>query len=279
MLCFPNCKINLGLNVTRRREDGYHDIETVFYPLSALASTSADGGLKDVLEITPAKETKIHTSGLLINGNNTDNLVWKAYELLKSNCPGKIKPLDIYLHKIIPMGAGLGGGSADGAFMLRLLNDFFQLGYDKEHLADFALQLGSDCPFFIYNTPKFATGRGEQMTDVTIDLSPYSIQLICPDVHVSTVTAFSEITPKPPAYNLSTLDKLSVENWQGNIGNDFEAPVFKAHPELASIKQQLYLGDAIYASMTGTGSSVYGIFPKGKRAEVKVGVAFREFYM
>jgi 4-diphosphocytidyl-2-C-methyl-D-erythritol kinase len=269
MLCFPNCKINLGLNVTRRREDGYHDIETVFYPV----------GLKDVLEIAPAAETKMHVSGLAVSGNETDNLVWKAYELLRTNCPGKIRPLDIYLHKIIPMGAGLGGGSSDGAFMLLLLNDFFQLEFSKEQLAEFALHLGSDCPFFIYNTPKFARGRGEQMADVDIDLSPYSIQLICPEVHVSTGAAFGMIAPKPATYPLDRLTMLAVEDWQGNIGNDFEGPVFKLHPELAVIKQQLYAQGALYASMSGSGSAIYGIFLKGKRADVTVGVGFKEFYV
>ena len=165
MISFPNCKINLGLYITRKREDGYHDIETVFYPLPAEASAKV-GGLNDVLEIVPANKTQLHMSGLPVAGDNNSNLVWKAYELLKEKYPNKINDLDIFLHKTIPMGAGLGGGSADGAFMLRLLNDYYQLGLNNAQLATYALQLGSDCPFFIYNTPQLAAGRGEKMTPI-----------------------------------------------------------------------------------------------------------------
>ncbi len=269
MLCFPNCKINLGLFVTRRRDDGYHDIETVFYPVH----------LSDVLEIIPAAETKLHLSGVAVAGNEADNLVWKAYQFLKTAVPGKIPALDIYLHKHIPMGAGLGGGSADGAFMLRLLNDHFHLELANSNLAEFALQLGSDCPFFIYNTPQFATGRGEAMNDVSVNLAGYSIQLICPKVHVSTAEAFKWITPGPAAYDLRTLFTLPVEQWKDKITNDFETPVFKQHPALAAIKDQLYTQGAIYASMSGSGSAIYGIFPKGRRAEIVADVAFEDFYV
>ena len=156
MLSFPNCKINLGLYVTQKRADGYHDIETVFLPVQ----------LKDVLEIVPSTETKLVQTGLPVAGNVDDNLVWKAYKLLSAYFPTKIPTLDIYLHKVIPMGAGMGGGSADGSFMLRLLNDYCQLKLTDEQLAALALQLGSDCPFFIYNTPQFATGRGELMIPI-----------------------------------------------------------------------------------------------------------------
>jgi len=275
MICFPNCKINLGLYITRRREDGYHDIETVFYPLNIV----------DVLEISTfaeatadKAETKVHMSGLPVSGNDTDNLVWKAYELIKANSP-KVGPLDIFLHKAIPMGAGLGGGSADGAFMLRLLNDFYNLGFNSGQLAAFALQVGSDCPFFIYNTPKFATGRGEQMSDIAIDLSEYSVQVICPEVHVSTREAFAAVTPKPAPYDLRTLFSLPVGSWKDKIGNDFEAPVFKMHPVLSEIKQQLYAQGALYASMSGSGSAIFGIFKKRERAEIKVPVSFKDFYV
>jgi 4-diphosphocytidyl-2-C-methyl-D-erythritol kinase len=269
MLCFPNCKINLGLYVTSKREDGYHDIETIFYPLP----------LYDILEIIPAAETRLHITGLAVAGNEQDNLVWKAYKLLQDKMPGKIPSLDIYLHKIIPMGAGLGGGSADGAFTLRLINDHFQLGLPDNILAEYALQLGSDCPFFIYNAPHFATGRGERMETTDIDLSAYSIQLICPKVHVSTAAAFRLITPAAALFDLRELNTIPVEHWRNNIRNDFEAPVFKEHPVLADIKRQLYEKGALYAAMSGSGSAIFGIFPKGKSADIQIGIEYEEFYV
>jgi 4-diphosphocytidyl-2-C-methyl-D-erythritol kinase len=296
MLSFPNCKINIGLYVTQRREDGYHDIETVFYPLSAIATAKEDGSLHDVLEIVPAAETQLHFSGRQVAGNDTDNLVWKAYQLMCKKFPGKTSPLppslthranakggipalDIYLHKIIPMGAGLGGGSADGAFMLQLLNDYCRLSLSKEELISLALQLGSDCPFFIYNKPQFASGRGELMNDIAISLDGYSIQLICPNVHVPTGMAFSLIQPKPAAYNLRELHNLPIAEWKSNISNDFEQPVFQLHPALAGIKRQLYEQGAVYAAMSGSGSAIYGIFVKGGKAEIKADVGFEVFYL
>jgi len=269
VLCFPNCKINLGLYITRRREDGYHDIETVFYPLS----------LHDALEVVPSAKTTLHASGLAVSGSDQDNLVWKAYHLLNVAYPGKIPPLDIYLHKSIPMGAGLGGGSADGAYMLHLLNDYCNLRLTTPQLIAFALQLGSDCPFFIHNTPQFATGRGEIMNDISLDLSAYSIQLICPQVHVSTAKAFGMITPRPAAFDLRTLGSLPVEQWKHNINNDFEIPVFSQYPVLENIKQQLYDQGALYAAMSGSGSSVFGIFPKTQKADIKANIAFQSFYI
>jgi 4-diphosphocytidyl-2-C-methyl-D-erythritol kinase len=269
MLCFPNCKINLGLYVTRKREDGYHDLETVFYPLA----------IKDVLEIIPAKESSLHLSGLAVAGNDADNLVLKAFRLLDTLFPGKVPPLDIFVHKMIPMGAGLGGGSADGAFMLRLVNDYCKLGLDVEALAAFALQLGSDCPFFIYNTPQYATGRGEKMNGIALDLSMYSIQLICPEVHVSTGKAFGMMTPAPAKFDLRRIGELFIDQWETHIFNDFELPVFGQYPVLADIKRQLYYQGAIYASMSGSGSAIYGIFPKNEKAAVSVAVPFKAFYI
>ena len=269
MLSFPNCKINLGLYVTRRRDDGYHDIETVFYPLQ----------LTDVLEIVPATESHLYTSGLAVAGNEHDNLVWKAYQLLQDRFPGKASPIDIYLHKTIPMGAGLGGGSADGAYMLRMLNEYWDLKQNDLQLAAAALRLGSDCPFFIHNKPRFATGRGEIMNDIKIALSAYSIQLICPQVHISTAKAFGMITPRPAPFDLSTLGNLPIEQWSTHISNDFEAPVFAQHPTLAAIKQQLYDQGALYASMSGSGSAIYGIFPKNQKATIKTDTPFQSFYL
>lgn len=270
MICFPNCKINLGLYITECRPDGYHNLETVFYPLP----------LKDVLEIVPAAASAMHTTGLAVAGNATDNLVWKAWQLLQNAYPDQVGSFDMYLHKIIPMGAGMGGGSADGAFMLRLINDTCNLQLSQETLAAYALQLGSDCPFFIYNTPSFALGRGEQLSPVAIDLSAYTIQLICPAVHVSTAAAFGMIQPAPARFDLRQLSQLPVPAWKDHVHNDFEAPVFSAHPVLASIKQQLYEQGAVYASMSGSGSTLFGIFENGRKATIQAaGTAFQQYVL
>lgn len=258
MISFPNAKINLGLYVTERREDGYHNLETIFYPLA----------MNDALEVVPAAKAKLHLSGKAIAGDEEKNLVWKAYQLLKQQYPDIVPPLDIYLHKSIPMGAGLGGGSADGAFMLRLLNDFCKLQLDDDTLAELAMQLGSDCPFFIYNKPCLAYGRGEQLHPIALDLSGYQIVLACPEVHVSTVEAFKTITPKPATFDLAGLHRLAVEDWRGKVQNDFEEAIFLQKPELKTIKEELYAQGAIYASMTGTGSAFYALFPS--EAEVVV---------
>jgi 4-diphosphocytidyl-2-C-methyl-D-erythritol kinase len=259
MLCFPNCKINLGLYVTERRTDGYHNIETVFYPLP----------WEDVLEVVPSGKTQIHLHGKNIVGNTDDNLILKAYRSLKEQFGDAIPNLDIHLLKNIPMGAGLGGGSSDGAFMLRLLNDYCQLGLDDKTLAAAALKLGSDCPFFIYNSPQFAKGRGEELESVSLDLSAYSMQVICPGIHVSTAAAFKLIDPKPAAFDLRSLDIAPVREWRQHVHNDFEKPVFQLHPEIGSIKEYLYAQGALFASMSGSGSAVFGIFEKGKKAETK----------
>ncbi len=270
MISFPNCKINIGLFVTGRRADGYHDLETVFYPLS----------LRDALEIIPSPSGMIsfHPEGLPVQGSISGNLVMKAYRLLQLRYPERVKPLEIWLYKNIPMGAGLGGGSADGAFMLRLLNDYFDLRLDQPELVALALQLGSDCPFFIYNTPQFATGRGEHMTPVSLDLSGYRVRLVCPDVHVSTAAAFRMIEPRQAGVDLSKLGQLPVAEWKEVIVNDFEAPVFGVHPILREIKDQLYAQGAVYASMSGSGSALYGIFPEGKELQpLSVSVPFAEY--
>lgn len=261
MLHFPNAKINIGLFVTEKREDGYHNLETIFFPLRML---------KDALEVLPAaeaNESSIRISGKSIDGDAQDNLVWKAFLLLQEQFPDKISPVQIHLLKSIPMGAGLGGGSSDGAFMLCLLNKFFNLELSDEDLLKLALQLGSDCPFFIYNTPQFAQGRGEILSPVVLDLSQYSIQVICPKVHVSTAAAFSKITPKPSPFNLVDIQSLPVEQWKDFVFNDFEVPVFEIHPQLAEMKQKLYDDGALYASMSGSGSAVYGIFREGKQSQ------------
>ena len=255
MLAFPNAKINLGLHITRKRTDGFHELETIFYPVKTM---------KDALEIVPAKTdvSKLHLSGLQVDGDTGNNLVWRAYELIKESYPERVPALDIYLLKAIPMGAGLGGGSADAAFALQLLNEYCQLDISDAELEKLALQLGSDCPFFIRNSPQYATGRGEIMEPIDIDLSEYRIEVVCPEVHVSTKEAFSGILPKPGSFDLRELPKIPVPEWKQVLKNDFEPTVFKQYPEIARIKEKFYADGALYASMSGSGSAVYGIFEK-----------------
>lgn len=272
MLRFPNAKINIGLNIVRKRADGYHDLETVFYPVS----------VRDALEILPAtsdREAGMHFSGLPVAGPEAENLIWKALDLLKRDFPERVETPAIYLYKNIPMGAGLGGGSADGAWMLRLINEYFELDLDQEALTGYALKLGSDCPFFIENSAVFAAGRGEVMEPLNLDLSGYAIQLICPEIPVSTASAFRVVHPQEPEFDLRGIVRMPVASWKGYIRNDFEDVVFPLYPELAAIKVQLYQQGALYAAMSGSGSALYGIFPKEGRAIIKSGISFREFYV
>jgi 4-diphosphocytidyl-2-C-methyl-D-erythritol kinase len=259
VVLFPNCKINLGLNIIRKREDGYHDLETVFYPIA----------LKDALEAirTGEQGIRFNSSGLTVAGNPDDNLCVKAYRLLKQDFP-EIGGIEMHLHKQIPMGAGLGGGSADGAFALLLLNRLFALQLSEEQLIRYALQLGSDCPFFILNKPCLATGRGEIMRPVTLDLSPYRFLLINPGIHVSTARAFAGIQPHTPTQSVADIIQLPISQWKDLLVNDFEKNVAGAYPEVTAIKEELYAKGALYASMTGSGSTVYGIFEKTSRAVI-----------
>lgn len=267
MICFPNAKINIGLFVTEKRADGYHNLETIFFPVPVC----------DALEVVPAAASTITIHGLAVAGNPQQNLVWKAWELLQKDFPAKVSEVNIQLLKKIPMGAGMGGGSADGAFMLDLLSRFFELGLDKAQLAAYALQLGSDCPFFIYNAPSYATGRGELLSPISLDLSHYSIQVICPQVHITTADAFRDIKPAPAAFDLQKINELAVEEWPQYIFNDFETTVFAAHPELGAIKEQLYAQGALYAAMSGTGSTIYGIFESDNQVQIKSAIAFEQF--
>jgi 4-diphosphocytidyl-2-C-methyl-D-erythritol kinase len=251
MLSFPNCKINLGLRVLRRREDGYHELETVFYPLP----------VKDALETIRSEELAFIPTGLAIPGDPSTNLCMKAWQLLKKDFP-QLPPVHIHLHKHIPMGAGLGGGSADGAFALVQLDKQFRLGLSIERLMMYAAQLGSDCPFFILNTACLGRGRGEELRPIDLDLSSYSLALVNPGVHIGTAWAFSQITPSEKGRSILEIIQSPVSVWKGHLINDFEAPVLRSYPELRKIKEILYDAGAIYASMTGSGSSFFGIFEK-----------------
>jgi len=264
MVLFPNCKINLGLNITRKRTDGFHAIETVFYPVP----------LKDALEIIRADEQTFTITGLPVDGNLDDNLCTKAYNLVKKDFPD-LPPVTIHLHKAIPMGAGLGGGSADGAFMLMLLKKKFQLHLSEPQLIDYALRLGSDCPFFIVNQPSFATGRGENLLPVKADLSAYKIVLINPGIHISTKEAFSILTPFIPVKSIRQIIEQPISTWKDELVNDFEKPVFLLYPQIKEIKNQLYKAGSIYASMTGTGSTVFGIF----ESSTVIDLSFPENYL
>ena len=253
MITFPNAKINLGLNIVEKRPDGYHNLETIFYPIN----------LQDALEVTRRenndKEYTLHISGSPLEGEPEDNLVVKAYKLLKKDYPGLL-PVDIHMYKHIPAGAGLGGGSSDAACMIKLLNDKFSLGLSTERMEEYAVKLGADCAFFIRNKPVFATGIGDLFEPVELSLKGYHIILIKPDIFVSTRDAFAEIKPVRPAVSLKEIVKQPMETWKHSMKNDFEDSVFKKFPEIAAIKDELYDLGAVYAAMSGSGSSVYGIF-------------------
>lgn len=253
MITFPNAKINLGLNIVEKRPDGYHNLETIFYPIN----------LQDALEVTRRenndKEYTLHISGAPLEGEPEDNLVVKAYKLLKKDYPGLL-PVDIHMYKHIPAGAGLGGGSSDAACMIKLLNDKFSLGLSTERMEEYAVKLGADCAFFIRNKPVFATGIGNLFEPVELSLKGYHIILIKPDIFVSTRDAFAEIKPVRPAVSLKEIVKQPIETWKNSMKNDFEDSVFKKFPEIAAIKDELYDLGAVYAAMSGSGSSVYGIF-------------------
>lgn len=258
MLCFPNCKINLGLNIIGKREDGYHNLETIFLPIP----------FTDILEIVISenKIAELAITGLPVNTEN--NLCLKAYNLLQKDFRD-LPPVKIHLHKAIPLGAGLGGGSSDAAFTLQLLNEKCKLNLNTEQLIDYALQLGSDCPFFIINKPCFATGRGEILETVNINLSDYKILIINPGIHIDTQWAFSKIIPHKPNYAINEIIKQPIETWKDQLQNDFEIPVFAEYPEIGKIKNDLYQQGAMYASLSGSGSSVYGLFAKENNVECK----------
>lgn len=251
MICFPNAKINLGLNIVSKRPDGYHNLETVFYPLM----------IKDALEIIENKNSDkdvLIQSGIKVDGSDEDNLVMKALRLMRTKYDFPF--VDVHLLKNIPFGAGLGGGSADASFMLKLLNTTFDLRASDQELASLAVQLGADCPFFIYNRPMFASGIGEVFENIDLSLAGYHWVLVKPDIHVSTKDTFSLVKPVQPALSLKEVIKRPIQDWKDLVVNDFEASVFAKFSEIGAIKDQLYELGALYASMSGSGSSVFGIF-------------------
>lgn len=250
MICFPNAKINLGLNIVNKRPDGYHNIETIFYPIP----------VKDALEVVAAPSFSFTQTGIPVDLPAEKNLVIKALNLLKVQYI--IPPVEVHLLKGIPFGAGLGGGSADAAFMLKLMNDFCSLNITSERLELLASSLGADCPFFIHNTPVFASGIGNVFEPITLSLKNYYICLIKPDVSVSTPEAYSLVKPAKPEISLKKIIETPVEEWRDTMVNAFEKSVFAKRPVIEAIKNVLYEEGAVYASMSGSGSSVYGLFKK-----------------
>ena len=249
MISFPNAKINLGLNIVEKRSDGYHNLSSCFYPVP----------LNDILEINSSPKFDFNISGIPISGNQNENLVVKAYKLLKKDF--NLPVVAIHLHKNIPMEAGLGGGSSDGAFALKMLNEFFDLYLDDSVLADYAGMLGSDCPFFVYNEPMMVTGRGEQMSALKVDLSGYYICILKPQLSISTKEAYRTIIPANPEYSInSVICSKPVSDWEGLIKNDFETALLEKYSELSGLKKKLYKMGAEYASLTGSGSAMYGLF-------------------
>lgn len=252
MLDFPNAKINLGLNITEKRPDGYHNLETIFYPVP----------VEDALEINvqDGKEAKyrLFQSGLAIAGKAEENLVVKAYQLLDQEY--SLPPIDIHLFKHTPSGAGLGGGSSDAAFMLKMLNEKFNLGMSTEQLEEYAARLGADCAFFIKNQPTFAEGIGNVFSPISLSLKEYQLWLVKPDIFVSTKDAFAQIKPHHSNRSLKEIVQCPVEKWKEFMTNDFEESVFPQFPAIGEIKEEMYRQGAVYASMSGSGSSVYGLF-------------------
>ena len=249
MKAYPDVKINLGLNVLRKRPDGYHDLETLFIPYV---------GISDVLEIVPSETFRFVPSE---NVTWDNDLTVQAYNLLKADFD--LPPVEIRLTKRAPVGAGLGSGSSDCACTLRMLNSMFTLGLSDEALSDYASRLGSDCPFFIYDRPMFGQGRGEILTPFDIDLSGYEIRVAIPEgSHVSTREAYAGITPHLPEIPLSEVLRRPVGEWKDVLVNDFEPSVFRSHPEIEALKSQFYAQGAVYSAMSGSGSSVFALFAR-----------------
>ena len=264
MVTFPNAKINLGLNILSKRTDGYHDISSVFYPIP----------FEDILEIIPSETFNFEITGLTVPGNKDQNLILNAYQLLRKG--HDLPPVTIHLHKIIPMGAGLGGGSSDAAFTIKMLNTIFNLSLSNEQMEQYAGQLGSDCPFFIRNKPLLAEGTGNIFKNTVVDLKGKYLVLVCPDIHVGTADAYSKITPGIPDIPVDEImEKVQLAQWKDHLYNDFERSVLPQFPKIRDIKDQLYASGALYASMTGSGAAVYGIFEKKPDAMAMGGKIFK----
>jgi len=254
MISFPNAKINIGLDVIEKRPDNFHNIDTVLYPVD----------IKDILEIIEAQDdngsVRFTSSGLPIDADAGNNLCVEAYRLLCGD--HNLPPVCIHLHKVIPVGAGLGGGSADAAFTIKMLNKLFSLNITEQGMVEYAKRLGSDCAFFINNHPARATGRGDILEPVETDIAGYILVLVYPGIFISTAEAYSSVTPEKPQQLLKDLVMQPLKQWKGTVHNSFETTIFTKYPELREIKEKLYGLGALYSSLSGSGSAVYGIFDK-----------------
>jgi 4-diphosphocytidyl-2-C-methyl-D-erythritol kinase len=266
MICFPNAKINIGLRILEKRADGYHNIESVFYPV----------GWCDALEVIKMEgsgKIELHLSGIPVPGRtNNDNLCVKLYKLLLKQY--KLPSLKVWLHKAIPIGAGLGGGSSDAAHFMKMLNEMCELGLSMDEMKGYIASLGSDCVFFIENKPVFASVRGEVTEAIKLDLSSYFIAIVYPEIQISTPLAYSLVSPQKQNDSLKNIiAKEEISTWKETVVNDFEKPLFEKHPLIEKVKDTLYKEGAMYASMTGSGSAVYGIFKK----EMEIASKFPEY--
>ena len=253
MITYPHAKINLGLHILRKRVDGFHDLETLFYPID----------LRDILEIIPSPELpypRLTVSGIEIEGHADNNLCLQAYRLLHNDFPN-LDPVSIHLHKQIPTQAGLGGGSADASFTLRSLNSIFKLGLSSEDLRSYAARLGSDCSFFIDSNPSIGSGKGDILTPFPISLKGYYLLVIVPSLKISTAEAYANTTPHIPNLSLQEILAHPIQDWKNLLNNDFESSLFPRYPILADIKSCCYKHGALYASLSGSGSAMYGVFP------------------
>lgn len=256
MIQQPCAKINLGLNVVSKRPDRYHNLETVFYPINIKDEICIEA-IPD--NITTCYECSLSIKGINIDGDLQQNLIVKAYNLVKQHYTN-IPKISVRLTKNIPTQAGMGGGSADCAYTIKMLNDMFNLKMSINEMQEMAAKLGADCPFFINPTPSFATGIGEVLTPVDVNLSQYKMVIVKPAIMISTKEAFANITPKEPKKCCKDIVKQPIETWKEELVNDFEQSISNIHPEIIKIKNKLYELGAIYASMTGSGSALYGIF-------------------
>lgn len=255
MINFPIAKINLGLNVVSKRDDGYHNLETVFYPVP----------IKDALEVFPMEDgfpsdvrCDLKVTNLFIDGDEQKNLVVKAYNMIAQDY--ELPRVHVHLYKHIPTQAGMGGGSSNCAYMIRLLNEMFSLGMSDEKMIGYAARLGADCAFFIKAQPAYAEGIGEKLQPISIDLSGYKMLVVRPNIPVSTKEAFSLITPQVPKKNCLDIVRQPIETWKDELVNDFERSIFAIHPEIGRLKEMMYEQGAVYAAMSGSGSSVFGLF-------------------
>ncbi len=271
MLVFPNAKINLGLNIVEKRTDSFHNIESVFYPI----------GWSDVLEIVQyrgksKKRLHFQSTGISIPGKPNDNLCVKAYNLLSSQFD--LPPIKIHLHKLIPIGAGLGGGSSDAAFFLKAINNLFELNLSFGELHHYARELGSDCSFFISNQPTFAEGKGDEMEHVKVNISGKHLVVIKPPIHISTKEAYARVQPQKPIVSLEEIILQPISSWKYTVVNQFEDSVFPQFPEVQNIKEKLYAHGAEYAAMSGSGSAVFGLFssPTNFKKEFKNSLVWEE---